>query len=537
MKKMSGWVVACTLLLLSTALSGQDNTLRKEIEVKEVRSGFTVVPVGRNGLLVFYNMAKKGQGTWKFMHMDTTFVTLKEQEYAIGSALKPIDFGYREDEKKIYILFAKNKSSKVITYDLPTGEISQIAVQGKGKSRNLTDFRIRNGIALYGGHTLCSQVSEIPLKVLYPFWWTGSQLGIIRYKPHACYSVVDVAKGNSRTEKIQGGGNSFVSGISDAPGDEEGMVMSVATRKSHKTLLAHYFIYDSGQPEKFCESVLDDDYTLMNTRVFGKGKKDFFIAGNYCRGGGMTEQVTTRSVRENLSDGLFFGRLVDGKTEFIKFYPLSDLNEFKSQIIASHAKWKSRSDRKAIERIQTRGIKKNLLIHEDVLSLNGYYVVVSEVYWPLYTTECSNSYVDGRFVEHCKTVFAGYIYSYCIAVAFDDQGNIVWDYSYPLDMISSYVLHPKFLTYVEGRDIRFMYTNMFGRQCSFLIRDGKKEGGVTFTGATSRMTGIENNSTGNNVMLWYDGKFVAYGSSKKPDQKGSSKKSKNSDRYFFVQEI
>ncbi|MBU0489572.1 MAG: hypothetical protein KKA07_09840 [Bacteroidetes bacterium] len=526
--------MVCLFLTQANPIFAQDKPVRKEIEANEVEGGFTVVPVGENGVVVYYEMEKgpNSRNDWKFTRYDTDFKEISELIFSVEGGLTVYEYKYREDENVLYILFTKKKKAEIVIYDLNKNAITGKVVTTSGVGRYVRSFDAKDNLAVYGGHTSNRKFPQIVLTILYPLWYCGSPMGLYKYKPHSSYTIVDTRTGKSKDIVESGGTYSYVVGFADNFNERPGITAIVNSRKKNESYLEFFNVDDEFSPESVAKLEVPFNNIYLNAIVSGDKKNSFYIIGNYYDKGKASEAMATGSVKGYISNGLFIALIEDGKAIYFKYHTFDKFKEFFSYMSTRGKKKMAKKKARAEKKGKVLDYGTNLLFHREVIEQNGNRVVIGEAYYPRYETHCYSSYVNGQWVQTCYTVFVGYQFTHCMIAAFDKEGEIVWDYSFPLGQILTFDLRHKVKAVANKEDIRLFY-NYGGALSSFVVSEGRRVSSTAMAEVESLYD--EDNTQSNsssNVQYWYNNFFIATGFQKIKNTEKEGGKKKRYVYYF-----
>jgi hypothetical protein len=179
------------------------------------------------------------------------------------------------------------------------------------------------------------------------------------------------------------------------------------------------------------------DNLLIQRNTIDPGEKRHLIGGTATGfSNGFQYLAGTYSKKSvQYSRGLYLSKFVNGRQQFIKYYNYADLNSFFEYMGDSKEKRvKARiSKRKAQGKINKFNYR--LMIHE-IIQRGNEYIMIGEAYYPRYSNyQTFMPYGTGNQ----NTNIVGYKYTHAIVVAFDQNGNILWDQSFPIeDVYTSY---------------------------------------------------------------------------------------------------
>jgi hypothetical protein len=180
--------------------------------------------------------------------------------------------------------------------------------------------------------------------------------------------------------------------------------VSIKTFTTENQLIQNHQVFPSGRT-----SIIDGAPTQFSTGFQ-------YVAGAY-------------SLRSpEYSRGLYLSRFANGQQQFLKYYNYAELSNFFGYM-------GSRREQRVQDRIEKRNVKgkKNrfnyrLLMH-DIIQRDDHFLLIGEAYYPRYSTYQT---APNQFGATLSTVI-GYKYTHAIVVAFDKEGNILWDQSFPIE--------------------------------------------------------------------------------------------------------
>jgi hypothetical protein len=257
-------------------------------------------------------------------------------------------------------------------------------------------------------------------------------------------------------------------------------------------------------------------YTLDNRELYSNtviplakrsildGAPTQFGAGYQYVAGGYSQKST------QYSEGLYLSRFVGGQQEYISYYNYSQLENFFDYLKPR----KGRKVKSKIERNSKQGKRSKFtyrLFMHDIIEQNDQFILVGEAYYPGYESYMvHDSNLGGRVMQ---ATVPGFKYSHAVVVAFDRNGQMIWDLSFSLEDIfkpylgENVVVHSMkdqiALHYVEENQIRSKIVhskamNEMELVTPIMLSNDDEEIGVEQTVEE----GIE---------AWYENKMYAYG--------------------------
>lgn len=219
---------------------------------------------------------------------------------------------------------------------------------------------------------------------------------------------------------------------------------------------------------------------------------------------------TFSASRSQMANGIFFSKVTNGKTEFIKYYNFLDLNNFTNYL----------SDRKQ-EKIEKKKAEKeengkdffisyNVAIH-DIVERNGEYVFIGEFFYPTYRTEYRTvSGPNGTTSRTSYQVFDGYQYSHAALAGFDGQGNLTWSNTFEMWLMNKPFIVKKFIRKNFHDDLVDLIYNNGSMVKSVTFKKDQVVKEEQFT--ISLETGDENDkvkrSYDSEVQWWYERNYI-----------------------------
>lgn len=164
------------------------------------------------------------------------------------------------------------------------------------------------------------------------------------------------------------------------------------------------------------------------------------------------------------------------------------------------------------EKLESKGkemmINNHITIHPLIVLNENEFILLGELYWPMYHTE---TYGTGNNMR-TREVFDGNQYTDGLCVKFNKDGSVIWDHM--LDIYSSYwpMMEYQFITEkVNEKSVSFFLPQKGKIAIQELSFDGQIKDEKTYTipkETESNETVKENTSF---VEYWYDNYFIEYG--------------------------
>lgn len=252
---------------------------------------------------------------------------------------------------------------------------------------------------------------------------------------------------------------------------------------------------------------------LIQTNTISPGEKKNLIDGTSTQFyGGFQYMAGTYSKKASqYSRGLYLAKFVNGRQQVIRYHDYSDLSNFFGYMNVR----RQERIRDRIERKRMKGKKANfsyrLLVH-DIIQRGDEYMMIAEAYYPRYSNYNNVSGGYSGFTRF-NPGFMGYNYTHAIVVAFDRNGNILWDNSFEINDVETYDLQ-EFVavnTYEDKIVLMYLEENTIR---SKVIKGDEILEGKTFSPVKLAYENDEvknRNPEMEGLREWYDNTMYAYG--------------------------
>ncbi len=510
-------VLATYLIFLNLSLMAQKLLpVRLEVAGDIDVETYHVEPVGKNGVLVFYESTEtteKGKRVWYFALLDKI---LKQQWLKSVPLQNKLEFKASvQNTQKVYFLFKnREKVSKdydvyeIVVYDKTEQHFTSISGSIPYKSK-IIGFEII-------GNTAC--------------------VGLEMNKQKADVAFIDLTSGEITPVHLDKEDEVLIEMVhADQPSER---FYVIAKYFNPVTFFTDY-LYVFGQNGKTI-TTLKVDYpdnlriprnfkfaAITNNQINMVGTYDL-LAG---RKPSWTDLVgETDYDSKALAAGFFYLDFKDGKQDRFAFY---DFMKFDNTYYSVHGKEIRTSKSK-------NNIGKNINVfykisNPQITKLKESTVFSVELYKPYFKTESRMDYdFYGRPYPITYEVFDGYEYYDVIFSGFDKNGNMVWNNDFPINDLKTYSLKNHVIAVPDNNFITFAY-----------VHNGKIIS-QTFNGATDlgdrektplatafkkdRIVQDENNR----LKHWYDDYYLVYGYQK---LKNRSLQDKSSRTVFYINKI
>jgi hypothetical protein len=221
---------------------------------------------------------------------------------------------------------------------------------------------------------------------------------------------------------------------------------------------------------------------MIQQNIIDPGERKNLIDGAATSFAGGFQYVAGAYSRKSsqYSRGLYLSKFINGRQRFVKYFNYADLSNFFGYM---REKREARIKRR-IERRKAKG-KKNrfnyrLLVH-DIIERDETYILIGEAYYPRYSSYGAMNWESTwRTAGSNRQGVIGYRYTHAIVVAFDRNGNILWDHSFSIDDVFTPNLEEFVTVHIHNDRVELVYLE------ENLIRSKVIEGdeiveGITYT--------------------------------------------------------
>jgi hypothetical protein len=480
--------------------------LRLEIPVKDLNDEFDVVDGYEGGLLVVQNTNEQlpNGSLWEFHLVNNDL----EVEWKISRVIttRSSFIGYDYNDGFFFLLF--DNSNRFRGYQV-------MVIDVNGESALFHEFEMPFDINLQYFEALDNGVLMV---------------GSYNMRPVAL--IHDLV---NNTPKVLPGFYNYNEQVFDLVMDEPNRAFSIVLaekmRNGKYTNRIKSFTYDG---LLITENLINpgEDLSLVDgtTTNFGNGTQ--FMAGTY-------------SLKTSLySRGIYISKFTNGQQRFLKNYNYGELSNFFSYRGKRAA---DRIKRKA-SRKKAKGKEKRfnyrLYIHE-IVPKGDVNILIAEAYYARYSSSSNynrmgfgNPYAMGGPGQGFNyQTFLGYKYTHAIIVAFDANGDVIWDNSFRTNDITSFNLQESVAVNVQGDKAAIMYLDD-GRLKSKVIQGDDVLEDKTINPVKLKYPGDKESNRDNDiygVYNWYDNYLFSYGIQKIKNKSFPKKERKR--RVFYLNKI
>ncbi|MFY0690240.1 MAG: hypothetical protein JXQ90_23905 [Cyclobacteriaceae bacterium] len=365
---------------------------RIEFEISQFHDDFHLVNGRENGLLVVNETQNRVEGGYGWvMHKLNTDLQTDWTKLIIRSSSHSL-MGWDYSEGYYYLLFSideyRHEKLEVVKIDAEDGQIRSVEISTVFPL-SLSYFEVVNNVALLAG--------------------------ITNYRPAILTFDLD-----DRTPRVIPGIYDEKMEIANISVDREleGFTVSMVEQLFNKQLSVRVNTYTM------------DNILIQNNLINPGDRKNLIHGASTSFDNGFQYIAGTYSKKSHLySQGIYLSKFVNGRQQFIKYYDYGELTNFFEYLgDKREARLKGRIAEKK-QKGKTSRLSYRLMIH-DIIPRGDEYILIGEAYYPRYSSY--SSYAPGMSYGGASNVI-GYKYTHAIIVAFDANGNITWDHSFPID--------------------------------------------------------------------------------------------------------
>ncbi|WP_073118818.1 hypothetical protein [Reichenbachiella agariperforans] len=459
--------------------------LRLEYEVSNQDRSFETVQADDEGLLLVRqtNIRTQTGFAWGLYYLDTA---LNENWHVDVNVEYGMNFiGHDFNGESFFLLFTDHEYNLeelyVIKVDKENGALSDYHINTV-LPMNLSHFEVIQHSLIFGGES-----NNRPVVLFYEL--NGDKAKVLPGVYNNQSKIVDIIVN-----------------------DEEEIFTVVLNEKSYKKNVTVSLKIFSSEGRTLHTSTIQTEYekSLIDgvPTNFEGGVQ--YIAGTYA------------ARHSDVSRGLYVSKLVYGEQEFIKYYSYGDLDNFFSYLT-------DRREEKMKKKIEKkRGNGKNLklnyrLMVHDIVKRGDEYILIGEAYYPKYSSTTSvqgsmnNPYNQtGQQPTYAQPKLLGYNYTHAIVVAFNKDGEILWDNSFEINDVLIFPLRENVQVSVRPNDIVLMYAFDNSLKTKLIQGDSVLEGKtINDIKLKYKTDEVRENITGmQGIKWWYGQSFYAYGMQK-----------------------
>ncbi len=481
-------LISILFFFLLSGVSGQSGAMRVEFDAEQESDLYFVVPCGEAGMLVLTETRELIDAVntkWDFTFFDRNLVRKWKQDVGVAYGADYQDA--KVAEGRVYLFFLNtgkirntDKNFEIIHFDLYDSTFN--AVSG-----------VINSNATFAGLEIMNNIAVA---------------GLITRKNSSEIYFIDLATSGIKRTFLSLQDEAIIESITPDTANQaiDVIISNFLNRRQNMLIIFSIDLQGNILNSTEIHTVLDDKY-LNTARLFRLDSSLMTVAGTYNNFPGRIPGNADNAGIE--SAGFFVAGFNDDEQEYINYYNFLELQNLKTGLTGKEyyqlqkRKYKSQSE---------YYINYELLVH-DLEKLDDQYLLLAESFYPEYRMVSDISYdYWGRPVPQTYTVFDGYKFINAVVIAFDEEGELLWDNSMEIYNITTYdlVKRVNFL-YEEGYVVVFY--NEAGKITYKVMYEGEvAEEGLAHTELEPLYEDDRLMESGyNNMVRWYGANYLCYG--------------------------
>ncbi|MDH5475364.1 MAG: hypothetical protein OEX22_06715 [Cyclobacteriaceae bacterium] len=414
------WSISC--------LAMAQNSERVEIVQRHNAPQPIVIPAGVYGVVLLEHERDMSPGEMNLIHYDTNLVKTWEEPFSFAKKLDLVD--YEVANGKLYMLFNNEYEETV-----------EVAVADLVKNQVKTHrFPYFNRFVI---KAMCVSNEEVYIA------------GLLRKLPAAIRLNFNNVSITSLPMAIDGD-KIDIEDMFVAKNGKVSVTVVFKQRRNREVLIKE-FGEDNTSDDLMITST--NEFDLVNGKVSHLGSNSKIVIGTY----GYRNSEATQ--------GFYIAGFYKNQEVFNKYHHFNDLDNFYS--------FKSLREQERIEEIiekkknQGREYKsKYRILTHEVIAQGNQYLMLGEAYYPTYRHQQVRRYSPRGYYYETKIVFDGYKYTHAVVVAFNNKGEILWDYGFKINSIKSMDLKEKVRINTTDEFTKIVY-NLEEKMNVITIQNGK----------------------------------------------------------------
>ena len=463
------------LLLSMPAFSQPGRMLRVEIETRQGSRDIEVLPMGEEGVLVFYktfSQAQDGMVQWHFKAYDSDLKEKWHLEYPLSQRMDILSQVYADGKARM--LFAGRTG----------GQVKEAAIIAE--------------IDHLGTSFNTSEVSIPERQEIHYFSYVSPGYVLGAHDRRFATSVWWIAEGGTSMPVLHGlKGETWLDDASWSVQEQE-LLLLFKHRESRKkfglTLTAH----GPDGKRRWEQSLPDDKDRTPVTGRFLSHDALTLVAGAYTTEDKLSS-FSSASPETDFVSGFFSCMINKDKPQQLRIFPFSEITNY-----FSHLTYNEVSRMKQGRKGENVPLEFNVLFRQ-MAAQDASHVIMAEAYFPKYhyVTRMAYDYY-GRPVPTNYTVFDGYQYTNAFVMALDTVGLKQWDQNFPIRNILTMELRNYVALLYDGEETLLAYLDQ-GRIAAQINRGNTVTGPFDYTeveGADPGKKAQEHQDE--QIRYWYD---------------------------------
>ncbi|MHC1706207.1 MAG: hypothetical protein AB9842_01660 [Bacteroidales bacterium] len=459
--------------------------LRIEFTVAEDNQPYKVIPLGKNGVMLFYRAANpndKSENRWIAGLFDVNLKQKWTREFPL-----PGEYEYKfvhEYQDTVFIAFQNSgkrgngDKASIVIIDIPTGFL-------KMDEEKIPEKHELTLGELIQGHLI---------------------LGIKDKNENTSIIIRNVSGTYRSSFALASEGKTFLEEISPLP-DKSGFILAYEEFRTRKESAFQVRSYDFKAQEKstLTLDLTAEESTINTIKTIVMDSARLLILGAYSNQKNKTFSETEYRIEE--STGFFSSSIINNNLKEYHLYNFLDFKNFFNRLRGNQSIYEGRN----IKKDKELSSDYRLILH-DIIKQNNEYILVGEAYYPEYHTITNWSYdYYGHMIPNYYTVFDGYKYNNAFICGFDTTGRLLWENSLEISNILTMNLRQRVNLIFDGQEIIVAYLTD-GKIASKVINRNQTIDGIEYSTLENLDTHdkVTDNSEGI-LTHWYNNYLLAYG--------------------------
>ncbi|MCF8253035.1 MAG: hypothetical protein K9H61_01255 [Bacteroidia bacterium] len=494
-----------SIFLLGTVAQAQITYEKRiEIEEKDGYSGYKTFQFGEFGMVVSYfkDMKSGDLMDYYFDFYDSDLELKGSKKIAISDKMHIESIG--STDKTGHTLIADRKGNYVIiSIDVEKMELKQ--VKGNYPKKIYISQMVCQGDFVYLQGKLKKEISLISIN------WKNGKQKIIPFE------IEGIKNKKLVPQQMQ-----------LLPESDE-VCLFVKALPNKKTSDVYMVTMDNkGKKSEPINLTSQTDKYIISATASQLEKNNYAISGTYSKSNGYASQ------------GFYFSKSVNGKMDFIKFYPFTDMKNFFNYLPQRSQKRIEKKIAKKKAKGKEIDFNYNMTVHGLIKQEDGY-VIIGECYYATYRTETytTTSTVNGRTTTttHTRQVFDGYQYTHAAVMKFDFNGDMLWNEifeMYPSEKPFGVI---QFISVIsdDNNQISMMYADRSYINSKAIDSKGNISKVKKSEVVIKSLTGDKAKYTDMDIKPWFKNNFICFGRQRIKNKEDKSVKKRRN--VFFVAKV
>jgi len=234
---------------------------------------------------------------------------------------------------------------------------------------------------------------------------------------------------------------------------------------------------------------------------------------------GISKNEARNGVLFNLSIGIYFGKISNGRLKDFSTHPYTSLDNFFKYLSDKNQDKIERRKLKAEEKGKEYEFKALMTSH-PLIKFGEDYFYLGESYYPTYITSTNSK-------GERNSTFNGYQYTHAVLICFDKNGNKKWDQVFELNQWENPFYVKKYVKYIKNGNsntIDLVYSNYYKIVSKSFDANGNVVREISGKSIETLNEAEKISNATSNMSYWYENYFIVYGYQKIKNTEDKSKR-------------